>query len=169
MDAPSASVAVTSITNERDGGSLELLLVTDLTPKEFLFGKMGGVAYVTWEMLVLPPVLCLVLWVARALTLENLVYLIVGLAVMDFFVIMLGIHCGLNYDLSKSAIGVSLAGVGLQWRLSEHGAVLGGAGDAALQAARIRAFDETFLAVGVVIASAIFAAWRIRPRPLPAG
>ncbi|SCU88712.1 hypothetical protein CNECB9_4840006 [Cupriavidus necator] len=46
--------------------------------------------------------------------------------------------------------------------------MLGQAGDAAVQAARIRAFDETFLAVGVVIASAMFAAWRIRPRPVPA-
>jgi ABC-type Na+ efflux pump permease subunit len=105
------ALAVTSITNERDGGSLELLLVTDLSPKEFLFGKMGGVAYVTWEMLVLPPVLCAVLWAAGALTLENLIYLVVGLAVMDFFVIMLGIHCGLNYAISRSAIGVSLGSV----------------------------------------------------------
>ncbi|CAG9180816.1 DHA2 family efflux MFS transporter permease subunit [Cupriavidus respiraculi] len=70
------------------------------------------------------------------------------------------------------AIGVGLAGVGLQWRLESHGAVLGdvggavgGAVDAAASAARIRAFDETFLAVGVVIATAILAAWRIRPKP----
>ena len=40
--------------------------------------------------------------------------------------------------------------------------------DAAAQAARIHAFDETFLAVGLVIATAILAAWRIRPRPVPA-
>ncbi|MBY4946739.1 DHA2 family efflux MFS transporter permease subunit [Cupriavidus respiraculi] len=71
------------------------------------------------------------------------------------------------------AIGVGLAGVGLQWRLESHGAVLGevggavgGAVDAAASAARIRAFDETFLAVGVVIATAILAAWRIRPKPV---
>lgn len=71
------------------------------------------------------------------------------------------------------AIGVGLAGVGLQWRLESHGAVLGQVGgtaggvvDAAAAAARIRAFDETFLAVSVVIATAILAAWRIRPRPV---
>ena len=40
---------------------------------------------------------------------------------------------------------------------------------AAAQAARIQAFDETFLAVGIVIATAILAAWRIRPRPVPEG
>jgi hypothetical protein len=46
--------------------------------------------------------------------------------------------------------------------------VLGTGGDEAAQAARIHAFDETFLAVGLVIATAILAAWRIRPRPVPA-
>lgn len=63
------------------------------------------------------------------------------------------------------AIGVGLAGVGLQWRLSAHGAL--DPADAAAAVGRIRAFDETFLAVGVVIAVAILAAWRIRPRPEP--
>lgn len=105
------ALAVTSITNERDGGSLDLLLVTDLTPKEFLFGKMLGVSYVTWEMLVAPPLLCLVLFFAGALTFENLLYLVIGLAVMDVFVIVLGIHSGLNYASSRSAIGVSLGSV----------------------------------------------------------
>ena len=105
------ALAVTSITNERDGGSLDLLLVTDLTPKEFIFGKMLGVAWVTKEMLVAPLVLCIVLWAAGALSLENLVYLIVGLAVMDLFVIVLGIHCGLNYASSRTAVGVSLGSV----------------------------------------------------------
>jgi len=105
------ALAVTSITNERDGGSLDLLLVTDLSPKEFLFGKMGGVAYVTWEMLAGPLILSLVLFFAGALTFENLLYLILGLAVMDLFVITLGIHCGLNYESSRTAIGVSLGSV----------------------------------------------------------
>jgi ABC-type transport system involved in multi-copper enzyme maturation permease subunit len=105
------ALAVTSITNERDGGSLDLLLVTDLTPKEFLFGKMVGVAYVTWEMIAAPLAACLALFIARALTLENLFYLVVGLAVMDVFVITLGVHSGMNYANSKTAIGVSLGSV----------------------------------------------------------
>lgn len=67
------------------------------------------------------------------------------------------------------AIGVGLAGVGLQWRLESHGVALAaGAGPGIDMAASIRAFDETFLAVGVVIATAILAAWRIRPRSAPA-
>jgi ABC-type Na+ efflux pump permease subunit len=105
------ALAVTSITNERDGGSLDLLLVTDLSPKEFIFGKLLGVAFVTKEMLAAPLVLCVVLWAAGALSLENLVYLVAGLAVMDLFVIVLGIHCGLNYASSKTAVGISLGSV----------------------------------------------------------
>jgi ABC-type transport system involved in multi-copper enzyme maturation permease subunit len=105
------ALAVTSITNERDGGALDLLLVTDLSPKEFIFGKMLGVAWVTKEMLVAPLLLCLALWGVGAVTLENLLYLVVGLAVLDLFVIMLGIHCGLNYANSRTAIGISLGSV----------------------------------------------------------
>ncbi|WP_354682350.1 DHA2 family efflux MFS transporter permease subunit [Cupriavidus necator] len=87
---------------------------------------------------------------------------------VDFSLIAQGSSCINFLRQLGGAIGVSLAGVGLEWRLAQHGAVLGQAGDAALQSARIRAFDETFLAVGIVIASAMLAAWRIRPRPAPA-
>jgi ABC-type Na+ efflux pump permease subunit len=51
-----AAQAVTAITSERDTGALDLLLVTDLTPKEFIFGKLGGIAWNTKEYL-LPPLL----------------------------------------------------------------------------------------------------------------
>jgi len=84
---------------------------------------------------------------------------------VDYSLIAQGSSCINFLRQLGGAIGVSLAGVGLQWRLAAQGAVLGPEGDAA---ARIRAFDETFLAVGLVIATAILAAWRIRPRPLPA-
>jgi len=88
---------------------------------------------------------------------------------VDFSLIAQGTSCINFLRQLGGAIGVSLAGVGLQWRLGLHGAALGHGGNVLEQAARIRAFDETFLAVGVVIASAILAAWRIRPRPVPAG
>jgi len=88
---------------------------------------------------------------------------------IDFSLIAQGSSCISFLRQLGGAIGVSLAGVGLQWRLAEHGAVLGKGGDLATQAARIHAFDETFLAVGVVIATAILAAWRIRARRVPAG
>ena len=37
------ALAVTSITTERDLGAFDLLLVTDISPLEFIWGKLGGV------------------------------------------------------------------------------------------------------------------------------
>lgn len=105
------ALAVTSITNERDGGALDLLLVTDLSPREFLLGKIAGVAYVTKEMIVAPLLMCIALWILSGLTLENLLYCLGGLLIMNLFVIMLGIHCGMIYANSRTAIGVSLGTV----------------------------------------------------------
>ena len=45
--------------------ALDLLLVTDLTAKEFVFGKLGGVFYNTKEMVLLPMALCVYLWFER--------------------------------------------------------------------------------------------------------
>ena len=56
--------AVTAITSERDTGALDLLLVTDLTPNEFIFGKLGGILYNTKEYLLPPLILAVAL--ARA-------------------------------------------------------------------------------------------------------
>ncbi len=105
------ALAVNAITNERDGRSLDLLLVTDLSPKEFVFGKIGGVFWITREMVFLPMLLCMYLWWQGGLNFENLIYVLGGLVVMNFFVAMLGIHCGVTYANSKSAIGVSLGTV----------------------------------------------------------
>jgi hypothetical protein len=102
------ALAVTSITNERDGQALDLLLVTDLSPREFVFGKLGGVFWVTKEMVVLPMFLCLYVWWAGGISLEYLCYLLLGLVVMYLFVNVLGIHCGMTYANSRTAIGVSL-------------------------------------------------------------
>jgi hypothetical protein len=103
--------AVTSLTNERDGRALDLLLVSDLTPREFVFGKLGGAFYNTKEMVVLPMLLCFYLWYAGQIGLESLVYLVVGLAVLYAFVAMLGVHAGMHYVNSLSAIATSLGTV----------------------------------------------------------
>ena len=100
--------AVTSITSERDSRAMDLLLVTDLSAKEFVFGKLGGVFYNAKEMVLLPMLLCGYLWMVRAISGENLFYLVGGLTVMNLFVAMLGVHAGMSYDNSRSAIGVSL-------------------------------------------------------------
>lgn len=100
--------AITSLTSERDARALDLLLVTDLTPKEFIYGKLGGIFYNTKEMVVLPLVLCSYLWIARAISLENLFYLSLGWLVLDFFAAMLGVHVGMTYATSRAGIAVSL-------------------------------------------------------------
>jgi len=105
------ALAVTSITNERDGKSLDLLLVTDLSPREFILGKMGGIFWVTKEMIVLPMLLCALLYAQDGLKLDNLAYVVGGLAIMDLFVAMLGMHCGMHYGNSRTAIGLSLGTV----------------------------------------------------------
>jgi ABC-type transport system involved in multi-copper enzyme maturation permease subunit len=102
------ALAVTSITNERDGQALDLLLVTDLSPRELVFGKLGGVFWVTKGMVLGPLLLCGYVWWHGDVSLENLLYVLVGLAVMYVFVSMLGLHCGMTYANSRTAIGVSL-------------------------------------------------------------
>src|SRR5437667_759765 len=52
--------AATAITSERDTGALDLLLVTDLTPKEFIFGKLWGILYNTKSYILLPLALVIV-------------------------------------------------------------------------------------------------------------
>jgi len=103
--------AVTSLTHERDGRALDLLLVTDLTPGEIVFGKLGGVFYNSKEMVVLPMLLCVYLCVAGTVSLENLVYLLIGLTVLYIFVATLGIHSGMVYSNSQAAIATSLGTV----------------------------------------------------------
>lgn len=105
------ALAVTSITNERDGQALDLLLVTDLSPKEFVLGKLGGVLYVTLLMSVLPLSLATYLWWVGGVSLQNYIYIVGGLLTMFIFVTTLGIHCGMVYANSRTAIGVSLGTV----------------------------------------------------------
>ncbi len=103
--------AVTSLTSERDARALDLLLVTDLTAKEIVYGKLGGVFYNTKEMVALPLALCLGLWLGGALSLENLIYLVGGLTVLYAFVAVLGLHAGMIYANSGVAVAASLGTV----------------------------------------------------------
>ena len=105
------ALAVTSITNERDGRSLDLLWMTDLSPKEFLFGKLGGVLYVAADVILLPMAMCIFLFIKGAISVENLIYVLAGLSVVMVFIAVLGLHCGMIYANSRQAIGVSLGTV----------------------------------------------------------
>ena len=105
------ALAVTSITTERDRGAFDVLLVTDLEPKEFVWGKLVGVLVVAREIVLLPLVLCGALVVAGLASLENGIYLALGMAVLLFFSAVLGLHVGLSYPASRRAIAVALGTV----------------------------------------------------------
>jgi hypothetical protein len=117
--------AVTAITSERDTGALDLLLVTDLTPKEFIFGKLLGILYNTKEYL-LPPFVLAVFYawfhmLARpprnhpgdigSMNAVALGALIVGLLVLLGFVLVLGVHIALRIYNSRLAIIHALGSV----------------------------------------------------------
>ncbi len=105
------ALAVTAITTERDGRALDLLMVTDLSPKEFLFGKLFGVMIIAADMILLPLLIVGYLWFSNLISLENLFYLSVGFISVNVFGIVLGIHCGMSYNFSRQAISVSLGTV----------------------------------------------------------
>jgi ABC-type transport system involved in multi-copper enzyme maturation permease subunit len=100
--------AVTAITGERDGRAIDLLLVTDLSPKEIVFGKLGGVFWNTREIVILPLIYLFYLGFMNVASPEITFYLAAGLCVLFLFAAMLGIHSGMTYAGSRSAIGVSL-------------------------------------------------------------
>ncbi len=105
------ALAVTSITGERDGLALDLLLVTDLRPREFIFGKLFGVMYAAKELILLPLGLIVYLAVAGVMTIESMQYAILAAIGLYVFVTMLGIHSGLNYVSGRTATLASLGTV----------------------------------------------------------
>lgn len=103
--------AVTSITSERDLGALELLLVTELTPWEFVFGKVGGILYNAKEMII-PPLLfmCWLVWM-NYIPIETFVFIMIVTLVLLLFIIILGIHIALSRVNTRLSIGMSLGTV----------------------------------------------------------
>ncbi|MDO4586977.1 MAG: ABC transporter permease subunit [Planctomycetia bacterium] len=100
--------AITSLTSERDGGTFTLLLVSDISPKEFVYGKLGGTFYNMKEVVLFPLLLCLYISFMGGLSLWNAFFLFVGLSVLYFFVAMIGVHIGMQYDNTKNAVATSL-------------------------------------------------------------
>ena len=113
-----AAQAATSITSERDMGALDLLLVTDLTPKEFIFGKLGGVLWNTKEFLIPPLVLAVVYacWgllaappaghkeLSASMNAMALTCVLGGLLMLTAFVMVLGLHVALRNQNSGAAV-----------------------------------------------------------------
>ena len=118
--------AVTAITSERDGGALDLLLVTDLTPKEFIFGKLLGILYNTKEFL-LPPLILIGFYAFRykllatppllhpelldAKNTEAFICVVLAALVLMAFSYVLGIHVALRNENSRLAVINTLATV----------------------------------------------------------
>lgn len=100
--------AVTALTTERDAKTLELLLATDITAKEFIFGKVGGVLFNMREAILLP--LAGLAWIGTEglVTWEHFLYVSLGFLLLVVFSAMLGLHSGLSFDNSRSAIANSL-------------------------------------------------------------
>jgi hypothetical protein len=110
--------AATAITSERDTGALDLLLVTDLTPQEFIFGKLWGIAYNAKEFL-LPPLILAGVYaglgmlatpprahpeLAASKNLEALLCIEMGTLVLMGFAGVLGVHVALRTPNSQAAI-----------------------------------------------------------------
>ena len=99
---------VTALTSERDSGALDLLLVTELSPKEFIYGKLYGVLYNAKEMIAIPLLLTL-WWTARGyLSGENCVFIVLDFLLLTHFAAMLGLHAAITYTNSRAAVAHSL-------------------------------------------------------------
>jgi ABC-type Na+ efflux pump permease subunit len=114
-----AAQAASSITSERDGGTLDVLLVTDVSPKEFVFGKIFGAIVNTKEYLLPPLLLAVYYGIAGYLTrtpadftaferfsanLLPMLTLIGSLLLMFAFVLALGIHVSLRVVNTRLAL-----------------------------------------------------------------
>jgi ABC-type Na+ efflux pump permease subunit len=99
---------VTALTSERDTGALDLLLVTELSPKEFIYGKLYGVLYNVKEMIAAPILFALWLAIRGYITYENALYLTVDFALLAHFAAMLGLHAAITYTNSRQAVAHSL-------------------------------------------------------------
>lgn len=100
--------AVTSLTSERDGQTLELLLVTEVSAKEFVFGKLGGILFNTKEVIAIPLLLALTGFVRGEIGAGALIAIALGYTVLVLFSAMLGLHAGFSYSASRAAILNSL-------------------------------------------------------------
>ncbi len=110
--------ATTAITSERDTGALDLLLVTDLTAQEFIFGKLLGIAYNTKEYL-FPPLILAALFglygllarppaenpeLAPIMNVTAMLCVIGVVLVLLAFAGVLGIHVALRTPNSQTAV-----------------------------------------------------------------
>ncbi len=98
-------------------------MVTDITPAEFVFGKLLGVLYVTKEMILLPMALLLYLGISGAMTIENTIFLntrrgvVVSVRDIAWHTRRYSLHRRPNGDAGQPRDGVFL----VCWRGDLHG------------------------------------------------
>jgi hypothetical protein len=103
--------AITSQTSEKDGGTFDLILASDITPKEYVFGKLGGVFYNMKWIVLLPLALCGYLYWYEAVSGGGFFFLLISLIVLYAFVAMVGVYIGMQYDNTRAATATSLGTV----------------------------------------------------------
>ncbi len=101
---------VTALTSERDTGALDLLLVSELSPKEFIYGKLYGALYNSKEMIALPVLTAIAIAMPglEMISGENLVYFLIDFLLLCHFSAMLGLHSAITYTSSRTAVANSL-------------------------------------------------------------
>ena len=99
---------VTALTSERDTGALDLLLVTEVSPKEFIYGKLYGVLYNAKEMVAGPVVFALWLGARGFISGENALFITIDFLLLCHFSAMLGLHAAITYTNSRASVAHSL-------------------------------------------------------------
>jgi len=100
--------SVTSLTSERDGQTLELLLVTEITPSEFVYGKLWGVLFNTKELIAIPLLMVFLNWLRGGLSAGSLLVIVLTYLALVIFSAVLGLHSGFSFQASRAAILNSL-------------------------------------------------------------
>jgi len=100
--------AVTSLTSERDGQTLELLLVTEIQAQEFVFGKLLGILFNTKELIAVPMLLAVMSFLRGEYGLGALICILLSYLTLVLFAAMLGLHAGFSFSASRGAIINSL-------------------------------------------------------------
>ncbi|HBN75772.1 MAG TPA: hypothetical protein DD473_08140 [Planctomycetaceae bacterium] len=96
--------AVTSVTSERDGQTLEVLLVTEISASQFIYGKLAGVFYNAKEAILLPLIYVLTMYGFGAISGTQTFYVLTGYLMLSIFCAMLGMHAAISFENSRTAI-----------------------------------------------------------------
>ncbi len=111
---------VTALTSERDSGALDLLLVTEVTPQQFMYGKLYGILFNTLERIALPIGLAIYFGLIGMLQPLVTIFIVIDFLLLVHFVAMLGLHSAITYTNSRTAVATSLgtafflmAGIGI--------------------------------------------------------